>query len=74
MAYNYSKLRGKIKEVFLTQERFAQAIGMGNVSLSNRLNNKSKFTQSEILKACNVLGIDGRDIVDYFFNQEVQKR
>ena len=39
MAFDFSKLRGKIKEVFGTQEKFAKAMGMSSVSLSAKLNN-----------------------------------
>ena len=32
--FDYNKLRGKIKEVFGTQERFAAAINLSNTSVS----------------------------------------
>lgn len=34
MKYSYSKLKGKIAEVFGTQERFAQAIGISPALLA----------------------------------------
>lgn len=37
MKYSYSKLKGKIAEVFGTQERFAQAIGISPAALSASL-------------------------------------
>ena len=42
-------------------------LGIGRVSLSMRLNNKIEFTQEEIYKACEILGIDLEDISIYFF-------
>lgn len=57
MSANYAKLRGKIREVYGTQEAFAEAIGMNTVSLSQRLNGKLEWKISEIAKACEVLGI-----------------
>ena len=36
--FDYSKLRGKIKEVFGTQAKFAKAMGMSTVTLSAKLN------------------------------------
>lgn len=73
MAFDYNKLRGKIKEVCGTQDNFARAIGIGRVSLSQRLNNVLEFSNAEILSACEVLGIDTKDIPVYFFTLEVQK-
>lgn len=37
--FDYSKLKGKIKEVFGTQSAFAKAMGLSGVSLSSKLNN-----------------------------------
>ncbi len=73
MAFNYSKLRGRIKEVFSTQDNFAKALGIGRVSLSQRLNNLLDFSQEEIHKSCELLGITDEDISVYFFTLEVQK-
>jgi len=71
MAFNYSKLRGRIREVFGTQDRFAEAMGRSNTSISQKLNNKSEWTQKEISRAVEVLGIDDVDIPAYFFAQKV---
>lgn len=65
--YNYNKLLGKIKELYGTQERFAKELGIGRVSLSQRLNNKLEFTQNEILLGCRLLDISKDDIPIYFF-------
>lgn len=73
MSYNYNKLRGRIKEKFNTQESFAKAIGMSQIALSQRLNNSTKFTQDEIIKACRLLDINDSDISTYFFTRIVQK-
>lgn len=67
MAWNYNKLRGKIKEVCGTQDVFAEKIGIGRVSLSQRLNNQLEFSQEEIFIACDVLKIPNEDISSYFF-------
>lgn len=68
--YNYSKLLGKIKEIYDTQEKFALALGIGRVSLSQRLNGKLEFSQNEILKSCELLSIKKKDIPLYFFAEE----
>lgn len=71
MKWDYSKLRGKIKEVCGTQDAFAEKLGIGRVSLSQRLNNTLEFTQEEIYKSCEILGISLADIKLYFFTQLV---
>ena len=73
MLFDYSKLSGKIKEVYGTQERFAEALGMGRVSLSQRLNNKIEFSQEEILRAAELLSIRRKEITEYFFCEEVRE-
>lgn len=72
MAFDYSRLRGKIKEVYGTQEDFATAMILSNVSLSAKLNNKVFFTQPEINKACELLGIPLDFIPVYFFTEKVK--
>lgn len=71
MEYDYRKLRGKIKEVCGTQDVFAERLGIGRVSLSQRLNNQLEFSQNEMFKSCDVLSIDKRDIPIYFFSLNV---
>lgn len=73
MEFDYSKLRGKIKEVCGTQDQFALKMKMGRVSLSQRLNNTLQFSQGEIERACNLLGISPKEIPVYFFTAKVQK-
>lgn len=70
--FDYSKVRGKIKEVFNTQEAFAKAMGMSTTTLSDKLNNKVQWTQKEIDKAVDLLKIDRADIPEYFFTEKVQ--
>ncbi|WP_236894818.1 DUF739 family protein [Clostridium beijerinckii] len=72
-SFDYSKLRGKIKEVYGTQDKFAKALGIGRVSLSQRLNNVLDFSQEEINNSCGILGITKEDIPAYFFTLKVQK-
>ena len=67
MAFDYSKLRGKIKEKFNTQENFAKTLGISSVSLSAKLNNRVEFTQLEIGKICEALEIPKENISSFFF-------
>lgn len=73
MNFDYSKLKGKIRESFDTQESFAKALGISRTSLSFKLNNHVDFTQTEIKKSCELLGVKKQEISDYFFSSKVQK-
>lgn len=70
---SYSKLRGKIREVFGTQEAFANAMEMNTVSLSNRLTGKLEWKTSEIAKACELLGIPLAENAEYFLHEKSRK-
>ena len=69
--FDYSKLRGRIREKIGKESEFATAIGMGRTSLSKKLNNRVEFTQNEMKDAAIVLEIDDKDIPDYFFTLKV---
>lgn len=71
MNWNYQRLRGKIKEVCGTQDVFASRLGLGRVSLSQRLNNQLEFTQEEIYKSCDILGIRLDEIPEFYFCPKV---
>jgi len=71
MAYNYSKLIGKIKEVYGTQASFAEAMNMAQTSLSFKLNNKSEWSQDEMELAMDLLRIPRTSVRAYFFTHEV---
>lgn len=67
MSYNYSSLSGKIVEKFGTQYRFAEAMGLSEHTISQKLNKKQQWKQNEILKACELLEIRKEEIPKYFF-------
>lgn len=73
MSFQYNKLRGRIKEICKTNEEFAKRMGLSLASISQKLNNKSQWTQPEIFKAVDILCIDCTDIPAYFFTPLVQK-
>ena len=72
MAYDYSKLRGKIVEKFGTQSKFSQAIGLSERSLSLKITSKVPFRQVEISRCCKLLDIPETEIAEYFFTPKVQ--
>ena len=73
MRFNYAKLKGRIKEKYGTQEGFANAIGISPTTISFKINGKAKWRQDEIVKAAKLLEISKKEIVEYFFNYEVQE-
>lgn len=71
MLFDYSKLKGKIKEKGLTQEELANKIEIDKSTLSLKINNQSVFTQEEIFKIINILEIAPEEIEEYFFTIKV---
>lgn len=65
--FDTSKLRGRVKEVFGTDGKFAEAMGCGSNTMSAKLNGKSEFSQKEIIKAVKLLLLSISDIPSYFF-------
>ena len=69
--YDYSKLRGRIREKFGNESSFGKAFNLSKTSLSKKLNNAVEFTQTEIDKALKLLDISSEEISTYFFTQKV---
>ena len=65
--YEYRKLRGRIIERYGTLGKFAKAIGLSRTALSNKLTCKSGFSQSDIEKWADKLGIEREEYPSYFF-------
>lgn len=72
MAFDYSKLRGKIVEVFGTQSACAKRLNVSERTLSLKLNGRIFFSQDDILRLSDALGLTECDIPIYFFTQKVQ--
>lgn len=70
--YDYSIIRGKIREVFGNEQNFANAMGIAQNTLINKFN-KDGFKQSEMDKACFLLGTGPGSIRLYFFTHKVGK-
>lgn len=72
MEFDFSKLLGRIIEKFGTRSAFAEAMGLAESALSNRLNGKMHFSADEIYLACRLLDIDAQEIPVYFFTPKVR--
>lgn len=69
--FNYSKLRGRIIEKCGSVESFAKQVGLSNVSMSKKLNNKAGISREDIICWSDVLEISKEDYGAYFFTKEV---
>lgn len=70
--FDYSKLCGRIVEKFGTQRQFASELNLSEHSVSQKLQNKVNWKQSEIVRACELLDIEDQDIPVYFFTLNIQ--
>lgn len=69
--FDYSKLRGRIREILGTQSMFAKLLGISEATLSKKLNNETDFTQSEMNRSCDLLKFPCAEIPAYFFTVKV---
>lgn len=72
MAFDYSKLRGRIIEKYGSQSAFAKEMKWSEQTLSRKITGKIPWKQTDICVAINLLDIPESDIQEYFFTTEVQ--
>lgn len=70
MKYDYSKLKGRIKEVCGSEREFANQMDTTDRTMWAKLNNRSDWKQSEIAKAVEVLNLEQKDILEYFYKEQ----
>ena len=68
---DYSKLRGKIREVYHSEFEFAKAMNLSRTTLSAKLNGKTQWSMSEVENSCKLLTIPMSEIEIYFFTTRV---
>ena len=71
--FDYSKLRGRIREKFNTQKNFANAMGTTPTTISLKLSNRLYFDQREVAKAVRLLDIESGNVSAYFFTLKPKK-
>ena len=74
MMYNYSKLRGRIIEIYGSLGAFAEALGVSRQTVSNLITGKRQFTANTIESWIEKLDIPATEIGIYFFVQKVDKQ
>lgn len=62
----FRKLRGKMAENGITQKALAEALGITQVALCDKLNGRREFKLREVRTVCIVLGISPGDIAFFF--------
>lgn len=73
LEFDYSKLRGRIREKFGTYERIDPYLSFTTITLSRKLNNKGYFGSDEIIELSKALEIEEEEMNEYFFNLIVRK-
>lgn len=74
--FDYSYLRGFIREHFGSNSEFAQFLGIGTTALYDRLANKTPFTQKEIDKVARTATgkeLSPNEINMLFFTHKIRK-
>lgn len=65
--FDYSKLRGRIKELGFSESEIAKKINISKATISSRFNGNSEFSSKETDCLINLLQINDNEIKDYFF-------
>lgn len=68
---NMELLQKKIDESGLKNYFIAEKVGIDRVSLYNKLNGKTEFTMTEIIKLCEVLRLSDSEKVKIFFRKNM---
>lgn len=71
LEFDYSRLKRRIKERFGSFAKLAGELGVTQKTLSQKLNNKSFFTQKEITKILFLLDVELIWAKEYFFTLKV---
>lgn len=70
--FDRSKLRGRIKEILGSEQIYQKKMNFSDHKRNSRLNGETYFNQDEIIKSCEILLIEPKDIPDYFFTKIVR--
>lgn len=75
--YDYSLLRGRIREQFKSESNFAKVlrksdIAMSTGTFSSKINGNTYFKQPEMEMICKLLKIDLVELAKYFFTPKYE--
>lgn len=71
MSFDFSELKGKIIAKYKSQSNFSKRLGVSEITLSKKMNNKTHFSSDDIAKICDLLSISQEEIGIYFFTPKV---
>lgn len=66
MSFKYDKLRGRIVEKYGSLAKFAEKLEISYTAASNKMNGRAGFSQTDIVKWCELLDIDITDAPLFF--------
>lgn len=66
--FDYQRLKVKIKSVYKTQSRMAEAIGISRSTLNLKLSGKAEWRQYEMFKVLRLLGEPIDRVAMYFYD------
>lgn len=72
MLFDYSKLRGRIREIHSSEAAFAEKLGLTGGALSHKLNGHTDFSHKQIRDSIALLRISKDEIAEYFFTPLVK--
>lgn len=72
--FDYSKVRGRIREMGYTLRSLAPEVGISYQVLSTKLSKGAPIQSDLILSLSSALKIGDTEIKDYFFTRAVQQR
>lgn len=73
MIFKNAKLKGRIVEKFGSQKAFADALGVTDTTVNNKLNNRRLMSQDDIASWAETLEIPLDQIGLYFFTEIVKR-
>ena len=65
--YTYNKLRERIIEIYGTQSKFAEKLGVSKKSVSKKMNCQTEFSQADIIQWSMLLNLQKDEYGEYFF-------
>ncbi|MBR2284602.1 MAG: helix-turn-helix transcriptional regulator [Ruminococcus sp.] len=71
---NTSKLKGRMRELSITQADVAKTLGIAQSTVNQKLNNTRPFDLDEAEKLSKLLGISDWEFGSYFFSKQVALR
>lgn len=73
VVYNYSKLKGKVREVFGNNKEYADYLRISEAYLYEKYKSNSYFNQNQIEKTMQAFEEQPEMIMAYFFTKKVEK-